>query len=68
MTSEEALILKKLDQLYENHHKTGPIILNTDCSVCGVSVRVEIYKTSSGYGINDGSIFLMDDRLSAKCI
>ncbi len=61
-------MLKKLDQLYENHNKTGPMILNSVCSKCGTSVCVEIHKTSGGYGINGGSIFLTNDRLSTKCI
>jgi hypothetical protein len=68
MTNEEGIILKKLNQFYENHNKTAPMIFNGVCSECGTSVYVEIHQTSSGYGINGGSIFMTDDRLSVKCL
>jgi len=65
MTNQEALIIKKLDQLYEKHYKSS---FNSVCCKCGKSVCLEIHKTSGGYGINGGSIFLTDDRWFVECI
>ena len=68
MTNQEALIIKKLDQLYEKHNTSGSMVLNNVCCDCGESVCLEIHKTSGGYGINGGSVSVTDDRLLVSCI
>jgi hypothetical protein len=68
MTDQDRLTLKKLDQLYEKHNRSIPLVVNANCCECGVGVRVEIHKTLSGYGLNNGFVFATGDgQLMARC-
>jgi hypothetical protein len=68
MTIKDLITLEKFHLLYEKAGKAGPLIINTRCSQCGLQLEVEIYRTSEGFGMNQGVLYATrDGQLIAKC-
>jgi len=69
MTNGDSVILRKLAVLYQQHEKTAPLVLNGICYTCRADVSLQIHKTTAGYGINGGTVFVAcNGDLMIKCM
>jgi hypothetical protein len=59
--------LKDLDSIYRDK-ESNPLVIQSACHACGVPVSVQIYKTSGGYGLNNGALYVTaDGKLLVRC-
>ena len=69
MNNRETLTLEKVRQLFQKHKQPDPYILNGTCHRCGIDVIVEIFNTTTGYGINGGFVFATEKgQLKIECV
>ncbi len=63
---------ESLLKIFEHHNNTGKIRYEGSCHKCGCHTKVEITKTSSGYGLQGGVLFEPSSQniliLCSECI
>lgn len=59
--------LKKLNSIYRDN-QSSPLVIQSTCHMCGLPVSVQIFKTSGGYGLNNGALYVTaDGNLLVRC-
>jgi hypothetical protein len=60
--------MDRLESICGDNH-SNPFIIEGNCHACGVSIRVEIHKTSAGFGLNHGALYVTTDgKLLVRCL
>lgn len=63
---------ESLHKIFEHHSNAGEIRYEGNCYKCGCQTKVEITKTSGGYGLQGGGLFEQPSQniliLCSECI
>jgi hypothetical protein len=69
MTNDKLPTLEKLDDFYNEHGNSNPVLLPFNCIQCGRRFELELHRTSQGFGINGGILLVTsDDQLLGRCV
>ena len=55
-----AITLESLDRIFEQNKNPATFTHRGRCGICGCSVKIEITKTSGGYGLLGGMLYEPD--------
>jgi hypothetical protein len=63
------ITLESLNRIFEQSKNPATYIYHDKCDICGCSVKIEITKTSGGYGLIGGILYEQDpENINALCI
>ena len=66
---ESIIGIDSLNKIFERNKHPKTCTYRGDCNICGCSLKIEIAKTSGGYGLNGGVLYEPDpERYVALCI
>lgn len=71
MTPRSIIGIESLNKLFERNNNPNTFTFRGKCQTCGISTKIEISKTSGGYGLLGGVLYESDPEnhiaLCARC-
>ena len=60
--------METLRKIFADNGPKSPVIIQRTCSECGCDVKIELHKTSGGFGLQGGILLERDHLMVADCL
>ena len=60
--------LESLKRIFADNTPQNLVLIQRTCRECGCEVKIELHKTSGGFGLQGGILFEGDHHIVADCL
>ena len=60
--------LDTLKRIFADNGPASPVVMQRTCNECGCDVKIELHRTSGGFGLQGGILLERDQQIVADCL